>query len=268
MINSEETQIVEQQIDTEEITSNIVRVVETDNSNARVDANDVKESEEVVLPPKLEESPTILLNSINSQPTEERQLKRRTTIINDISDDDSACDEKPQEIVKQATLDKGVMESLVTQTNYTQPQYLKSTLPFNNRHVMRLIDHQQSVVGGYASVCIFGDTETEHFSISSDGTLEIMQKEIDYQMAASPAILTLPKVSPDYSRLKDLIPGEMQYHIEIAQDAEPGLFVQPPCFEEACAQKCEVCGRDTTDYYKQYSDEIPEKYDTVQYCCD
>lgn len=96
--------------------------------------------------------------------------------------------------------------------------------------MIRLIDHQQSVVGGYASVCIFGSTKAEHFDISSEGTLEIMQKEIDYQTAASPATLVLPKISPDISCLKDLIPHEMQYHIEIVQDAEISLFVQPPCF--------------------------------------
>lgn len=124
------------------------------------------------------------------------------------------------------------------------------------------------MAGGYASVCIFGDTKPDHFSISSDGTLEIMQKEIDYQTTSSPKIMTLPKITPRCSRLKDLIPHEMQYHIEIAPDAELSLFVQPPRFEEARAQKCEVCGSEATEYYTQYSDEKPEKHETVQYCCD
>lgn len=100
MINSEETQIVEQQIDTEEITKNVMNVIETEHSNTPEENNEMVANVEVIPPPKLEESPTVLLNSLQPQPTEERALKRLTTIINDISDDDSICDEKPQEIVK------------------------------------------------------------------------------------------------------------------------------------------------------------------------
>ena len=99
MINSEETQIVEQQIDTEDITANIMNVIETNDPNPQTEDHDTTVNEEVVQPPKLEESPSILLNSLRPQPTEERALKRLTTIINDISDDDSIVEDKPQEIV-------------------------------------------------------------------------------------------------------------------------------------------------------------------------
>ena len=58
-------------------------------------------------------------------------------------------------------------------------------------------------------MCIFGDTESDYFSVSSEDIVEMMQKEIDYQTSASSTAMVPPKIPAKCSRLKDLMPDAL-----------------------------------------------------------